>query len=336
VSWATIVGQPLAVRLLRRASEADRVAHAYLFVGPEGVGKRTAAWQLARVLLCAHRREAGDPCGQCPSCSKLGAWPSAHPDFLFIGPEGRFIKTDQIRQLQSEMYARPSEGSRRIAVIDGADRLNQEAGNRALKLLEEPPDYVVLILLAQNIAGVLPTLVSRCQVVHFPPVRTQAVAEMLVGTYGVEPAQAHLFAALSGGSFGRALTLQGDAGVQERRQQTLDLLLKLPQMDDPALLGQAEGLEKQKENIAEWLDMLTIWLRDSLLVAQGVPEQLVINTDRLPAVYGLSRTLGSERLLQMLAALSETRVQLQRNANTRLVLDLLLLKLAETSVANTP
>lgn len=328
MSWATIVGQPLALRLLRQAVSADKVAHAYLFVGPEGVGKRTLALELARTLNCL-APSADGACDTCASCRKIAAVPSTHPDVRVIAPEGRFIKTDQIRELQEEMYARPSEGRWRVAIIDGADRMNPEAGNRILKLLEEPPAYAVLILVTHNLSGVLPTLISRCQVVKFPPLSPEHVTGALRRLAGLDETQARMYASLSGGSIGRAAALATDAGMAARRDQSCELLRQLASLDDLALMGQAEALEKEKEHLDDWLELLTAWVRDGLVVAQTGSTQLVINADRLDAVKSLAIQIGPAGLLDMLAAITEVRGNLQRNANARLALEVLMLRLGD-------
>ncbi|HEY3363817.1 MAG TPA: DNA polymerase III subunit delta' [Symbiobacteriaceae bacterium] len=329
MSWAAIVGQPLAVRQLRQTIGSGKMAHAYLFVGPEGVGKRTVALQVAKVLNCHAPGPEGDACGVCSSCKRIDAVPPAHPDVALIQPDGRFIKTDQIRDLQAEMYARPNEGKVRVAIIDGADRMNPESGNRLLKLLEEPPAYAKLILLTSNLSGVLPTLISRCQTINFPPISPHEVAAVLARLAQLDAGKARLFASLSGGSIGRAMRMAQDEGVAQRRDATGALLAKLSNLDDFALLGEAEGLEKQKEHLDDWLELATVWLRDALLVAESAPAGLLINQDRQAEVCALAEQFGPDGLLAMLGVLTDARGQLQKNANTRLALDMMLLHLGE-------
>ncbi len=326
MSWTAVVGQPLAVRLLRQAVASEKVAHAYLFAGPEGVGKRTVALELAMALNCHSPTSAG-ACGACPSCRKMTSVPPVHPDLALVQPDGRFIKTDQMRELQADMYARPNEARVRVAVIDAADRMNPEAGNRMLKLLEEPPAHAVFVLLTHNLAGVLPTIISRCQVVNFTPLSPEEVGGVLQARWGLEAGQARLYASLSGGSIGRAVAMSQNREVTQRRNDSFDLLNKLRDMDDFALLARAEALEKQKEQLDDWLDMLLVWLRDALLLAQTGLDKLVINADRSTDVRALSRMYGAGTLLTMLDTVTETRGRLQRNANTRLALDVLLLRL---------
>lgn len=331
MSWASIVGQTRAVRLLRQAIQSGKVAHAYLFVGPEGVGKRTVALELAKALNCLSPLPDGGACDTCVACRKIAVTPPVHPDVMVIAPDGRFIKTDQMKEMQTEMYARPNEGKVRVCIVDDADRMNPEAGNRVLKLLEEPPAYAQLILLTHNLSGVLPTIISRCQVVNFPPLSTDDVARAVRQQLNMEEGQAHLFASLSGGSIGHAVALAQDSAVAQRREQTHDLIKQLSAMDDLALTGQAETLEKEKDDLNEWLELLTTWLRDALIVAQTGSDQLVINADRLPGVRSMAIRYGAPALLAMLGAVTDARGHIQKNANTRLALDVMMLRLGEAA-----
>lgn len=326
--WRDVVGQPLAVRLLQRAVRTEKVAHAYLFAGPTGVGKRTVARLLAQVMLCQELSPEGEPCGRCSSCIRTTVEPPTHPDLHTVEPDGRFIKTEQMKELQGALWARPSAGGRVVAIIDGADKLNPEAGNRLLKLLEEPPAYAILILLAENLAGVLPTILSRCQVLNFAPLPLDAMAGPLAKLTGTAPEQARLLAALSGGSLGRAMQLAQDESIAARRDETYSLLQKLPELDDLALTGEAEALEKAKGGLEEWLELVTVWLRDALLMAQMGSPTLVLNADRQGEVTELVRRYGSEQLLRMLEALGDFRTLHRRNVNLRLALDVLFLRLA--------
>lgn len=332
MSWSAILGQPLAVRLLRQAVSTNKVAHAYLFVGPQGVGKKLTAMELAKTRNCLSPRPDGSACDTCLSCRKMAAEPPAHPDLSIVTPDGRFIKTDQMRELQNEMYARPTEGRARVAIIDGAERLNPEAGNRVLKLLEEPPPYALFVLLTHNLAGVLPTIVSRCQVVNFPPLATDEVAAFLREQRQLDAGQARLYAALSGGSIGRAVELSDSPEISQRRDEAYDLLRRLGELDDVELLAQAEALEKQKESLDAWLEMLTIWLRDGLVLSQEAPERLAVNADKLPEARRLAIRYGASGLMAMLEAVSETRGRLMRNANTRLALDVMMLQLRQAAM----
>lgn len=237
------------------------------------------------------------------------------------------VKTDQIRALQADMYARPTEGSSRIAIIDEADRMNPEAGNRILKLLEEPPAYAVLLLLTNNLAGVLPTIISRCQVVNFVPLSVDNIARVLQAR-GIDPDASRVLASLSGGGVGRAVALSQDTSLAERRDASLKALQELAHSDDFEVITVSEALEKQRENLDEWLEWTLLWLRDALLTTQVGSDSLIVNRDRHQELVQMGRTLGDRKLVEMLSLVGETRQRLQRNANVRLALDVLLLQLA--------
>ncbi len=326
MSWAAVIGQALPARLLRQAVTRKKLSHAFLFVGPDGVGKRTVALTLAQGLNCRLLLPEG-ACGTCPSCVKFLTDPVSHPDVTLVKPEGRVIRIDQVRELQAEMYARPTEGSYRIAIIDSADRMNAESSNRLLKLLEEPPAHAILILLTTNLAGVLPTLISRCQLINFSPLTIDEVSTILVSRYRLEPGQARLYATLSGGSVGRALAMQSDSAVVERRDQCFALLNELPRLDDFDLVSRAEQLDKQRGTLDEWLEMSLSWLRDAVLVSDEKLVPLLLHADRLHDVQTISDQVDRSGLLKMISAVQAARQQIQRNANVRLVMDVLLLDL---------
>lgn len=333
MSWGAVVGQPLATRLLKRVVLAGKAAHAYLFVGPDGVGKRTTALTLAGALQCTALTAAGEPCGCCHSCERLRVNPPVHPDLHLIQPEGRYIRTQQIKELQAEMYARPTMGRYRIALIDGADRMNPESGNRLLKLLEEPPGHAVFVLLTANLSGVLSTLVSRCQSINFPPLSPDDVAAILASRQSASPEQIRLFAALSGGSAGRAVAMLETPEVLQRRDQAAQLLREIPTMDDHALLATAEALEKQRDTVEEWLELSLMWVRDAIVLKQGTGSSLLLNADQIAGLRSLAQTTDRDVLLQVLQHLVEARQHIQRSANLRLVLDVLFLRLQHVLTA---
>jgi len=175
---ADILGQERVVDALRRSIAANRVAHAYLFEGPNGCGRRTTALALVQALFCA-APVAGDACGACPSCRKLAA--GHHPDLHLLEPlpDKRDIVIDQVRELQQVLSLRPYEASRKACLIHPAERMTVGAANSLLKTLEEPPGHAVIILLASQSDLLLPTVRSRCQHLRFSPLDDQTVAAVL-------------------------------------------------------------------------------------------------------------------------------------------------------------
>lgn len=259
-----LIGQARAAAVLRNAIRRGRVAHAYLFRGPEGVGKSTAAQLFAQTLVC--ERAEGEPCGECRSC-QLSAQGN-HPDVRLITFElddkGRTkteISIHQIRQdpdgphqtprpLVQDAVLRPLLGKRKVYIVDPAHRMSQAAANAMLKVLEEPPPYAVLILVSSQPAALLPTVLSRCQQVTFQLAGSAALEEHL-HSLDLAPAEAASLAALSGGRVGWAVSASRRPELLEVRRNLLDLCASLPGMTLPQSLRLAEEIREQAVRFAE-------------------------------------------------------------------------------------
>ncbi|NUQ66431.1 MAG: DNA polymerase III subunit delta' [Pirellulales bacterium] len=220
MSWQGILGHDEVAAQFRRALERGRLASSFLFVGPAGIGKRTFAVKLAQTLLCQRRPEAEmDPCGQCPSCAQVMA--ATHPDLEIVGrPKDKaFIPLELLigdkdrrgrEGLCHSIAMKPFMGGRKVAIIDDADYLNAEGANSLLKTLEEPPPRSLLVLIGTSPAKQLPTIRSRCQIVRFRALASEAVAELLAAQGLAQgPEEAARLAGHSGGSLERAMELTG-------------------------------------------------------------------------------------------------------------------------------
>src|SRR4030067_955560 len=171
MSFKNVLGHSRPIELLKRAIQRDKIAHSYLFLGNEGIGKRWVALQFAKALNCRERRaEEGDACDKCLACRKIDE--QLHPDVLVLEPEGpsQLIKVGARGQMQRDLAFRPYEGKRRVCILTTADRMAPEIPNTLLKTLEEPPLHTMIILLANSARQILPTILSRCQQIHFNPV----------------------------------------------------------------------------------------------------------------------------------------------------------------------
>jgi DNA polymerase-3 subunit delta' len=327
-----ILGQARALNYLRTARLKGRLAHAYLFLGPEGVGKATTARALAGALNCQALTEDGDACGQCPACARLAA--GTDPDFLEIFPtsEGRQpqIKIDQIRELRRLTAYPPLGGGWRVALIRPAEALNDAAANALLKTLEEPPAQHLLILTAGVEADLFPTVVSRCQKVAFAPLPTGLIREELARR-GRAPSEAALLASLSGGSLGRALALD-PADLARQRGQVLDDLARLPQGSLSAILDWAQRLTKNAAEADTFLRLAALWYRDLLLLREGAPAALLAHQDALPALEPACRQGSPKAWFAGLAAIAAAQRQLRGNLNPELTMDVLGLNLKKAQL----
>lgn len=327
-AWENILGQREPKRRLRRLLETDRLPHALLFSGPEGVGKRRTAEALAATLLCSSPA-AGHPCGTCESCRAFSR--GIHPDFFFVVPEAvgkgaRSIRIEAMRALGSALARPPELAPRQVALIDDAQRMNEAAANSFLKTLEEPTGDVVFLLVTGMRAALLDTIVSRCLEIPFGPLALPELSEVL-RRHGVETEEAAALAALADGSAGRALALHAE-GALRRREEAVSLLARLPQI--PPLSLWAEGKKwgaLSREEAGEWLRSLRLTLRDVLALYGGAAPLYSVGLEA--PVAEIAARFSEARVFSMLADVKEAeRRLLSSNVNIRLLVEALLLSLA--------
>jgi len=321
MTFSQILGHDRQKDILRRAIGSDRLAHAYLFEGPEGIGKRLMALALVRAIFC----QDGSGCGSCSACRKVDH--HNHPDLHILEAEGASIKIEQIRGLQKELSFRPLEAPKKVCLIDGAEKMNPAAGNSLLKTLEEPTGSALLILLTSRPEGVLSTIRSRCQRLPFVRLPQEMLQNLLNERLGADATHGHILAALSEGSFKKALGKDRDLFI-ERRKVLLKSLTALSPKSIIPLFDLAQELAEQKEHLPEVLEIFQAFYRDLLLYLHGRPEQEMVNIDLMDKIR---RTAGRETvptLLRKLDAIASSRRQLDRNVNRQLAMDVLLLQLA--------
>jgi len=316
-----VIGHDWAVRSLDRAVTDDRPAHAYLISGTPQIGKTTLARSLALALNCRSSNSAR-PCGQCRSCQLVKA--GKHPDVQLIEPDGARIKIDQVRALQHALSLRPVEGRYRVAIFDQFEVATTEAQNALLKTLEEPPDYVVLIVLASDPELLLPTIVSRCQQVPLRPLTIAQVREALIKQWHVEANQANLLAHLSGGRLGWAVGAASDSSIMPARAKYLDDLQGLLKADRVARFTYAEDLTKKSDLARSAIDLWRTWWRDVLLASSGSSAEL-INIDRAAEIQALAPRIDLNQAKSAADACGRALWQMDRNVTARLVVEVLLM-----------
>ncbi len=342
-----IIGHDTAVGTLRRSLREGRLSHAYLFTGPEGVGKHTLAMLLAMAVNCQGERPAEHawpdvPCLLCPSCSRIAR--GAHPDISEInllvqaqtleegkkGAPAKELKIDIIRNMQSAVGLNPHSAERKFYLIGDADRLNPEASNCLLKTLEEPPAHSVLILLAPDAESVLPTISSRCVQVQLRPLPRALTAAGLKEAWGAEDEQATTLAAHSGGRLGYAVGLLSDREAMQRRRAALEevsLLVGAPVLDRiEAASRYAKRFSDARPELFEMLEEWEAWWRDVLVVKASAPE-LAAGADQMQALQALARRTTLQGAADAVRLVQRTRRQLMENVNPRLALEALTLGL---------
>jgi len=321
MTYERILGHDRQKAILRRASANDRLAHAYLFQGPEGVGKRLMALALVRTLVCQTR----EGCGDCPACRRIDH--HNHPDLHLLEPVDGVIKIEQVRKVQRELSLRPLEAAKKVCLIDGAETMNPAAANALLKTLEEPSGAALLILLAAHPERLLPTIRSRCQTLAFGRLSRDVLQGALVRQLGINPVEGDILAALSDGSFHKALGKNRSLFLEDRR----DFLKRLTGLSPGSivpLFELAEELSKNKELLPDILDIIQTFFRDLLLFLHGRPTEELVNRDLLEKIQRVARRETVDTVIRKLEALTSAGHHLQRNANPQLALEVLFLRLA--------
>jgi len=253
-----ILKQEPAVNLLTLSLEKDRLSHAYLFTGPKGVGKETTAWAFLFHLFC--EKDKKNPCGECKACKKIEK--EIHPDIRILYPEKKEITIGQIRETIYFLRYRPLEADYKIIFIREADKMNLEAGNALLKSLEEPPPYAIFILLTENFSKLLPTIISRSQIVRFRNLPKEIIKEFLKKRFLFEENVAETLADISSGSIGKAITI-AERGILEE----LNSFVKASFSGSPLKRFKvAERLSTfSQEELDEFFYLLSIWVWRSYL-----------------------------------------------------------------------
>ena len=321
VSFNSVVGHDWAVSLLLRSVEQSHASHAYLFTGIDHIGKSTLARMLAQALNCVEQPWF---CGQCRACKLIAS--GKHPDLHLVAPEGNALRIDQVRALQHDLALSPMEGRYRVAILEGMDRATPEASNALLKTLEEPPPHVVVILIAPEAELLLPTIVSRCQLIALRPLSAEVVRAALVERWKVDCERAETLAHLSGGRLGWAVMATQDESLLARRAQWLDDLMRLTGQGHVERFAYAETMSGDPHGARETLRLWQTWWRDVMLLACG-SDSMLTNSDRRDALREQASRFGVDRARAAASRLAQALWQLDHNANARLALEVLMLDL---------
>jgi DNA polymerase III subunit delta' len=321
-----IAGHAMQLATLRHALEQDRLHHAYVFVGPEGVGKRTLALSLAKAIHCSEATR--DFCGGCASCLKIEN--KNHPDVRLIGPLAgkKEISIEQVRALEKELNYHAFAGGKKIGIIDPAELMNFSAQNALLKTLEEPPSGSLLILITTSAGALLPTLLSRCLRLAFGPLPQRDVERRLLDRRDMSAEQARALASVSLGSLGRALS-PDIQDLAEKRQSWIEALTA--PADAAAWAALAEELAKDRAETLQFLDWLAEWYRDLLVFHATQTTDQICNRDLLEKFRAQVENVTVSRALKLRACALAASGRVRRNVNRRLALENLLVRIAGIS-----
>lgn len=333
MSMLSIYGQEKPLQMLLHAYTSGDVPHSVLFTGARGVGKFTTAMWFTSLLLCTEPVEGSSPCGHCPACKKVAG--NNHPDVRIIKPDKKTlnIRIDQVRALQKEAYYLSHEGSWKVFIIDDAHRLLDAAANSFLKILEEPPSRMITILVTDNLHAILPTIVSRCQIIRFTPIPDDRLVEILIGK-GIPEDRSRIIAQIARGSAGRAIGLAEKENLWEGRRRMLDLLANLGTTSPQAVLGKIERFPPGLEEAELALDITLCWLRDLLMLKEQVTGEPLINTDCRKELSLQESALTYRQIENSIAHAREATHQLAHQITPALVMQRLFIQMNKIQSLN--
>lgn len=364
MAFENIIGQQRVRNFFEKALKSERLSHAFLFVGERGVGKEAIALELAKALFCEKSGACSpEPCPNCMRVSKL-----SHPDLHFIFPapvkdnkpekkqeeirihERQILKSiaanpyhrvevwpnpaisiKTIREIRRKSSYKSFEGRGRIVIIVDAERMSEEAANSVLKILEEPPEKMYLLLISSRPNLLLPTISSRCQLIKFEPLKAAEIEQALIENHNIEQKKARLTSRVASGSYRRAIELL-DENLQEKQNQSLEFFRKSVQSEFTQIKYVDEVLktcQRDLKQIKDLLSLLLIWFRDALVFREtDEPNQeLLIYAGAFETLNNFTQKFPDADLQSAVNAIEESLEQISRNVQINLILIVLLNKL---------
>lgn len=322
-----VVGHRDIIQYIQDAVEQGKVSHAYILNGQRGSGKKMLARLFAMTLQCESGKS--EPCGECRSCKQANS--GNHPDIITVRHEKpASISVDDIRQqVNGDIMIKPYSSPYKVYIIPEADLLTVQAQNALLKTIEEPPEYAIIFLLTENADSLLPTIRSRCVMLKLRNIRDTLVKKYLMEQVQIPDYQADLCAAFAQGNIGRALMLARSEHFNEIKEEAVQLLKYIDEMELHEIVSAIKEINKYKLEVTDYLDIITIWYRDILLYKATKDVGSLVFSDHLKFIKEKALKSSYEGLEKILNSIEKAKVRLKANVNFDLVMELLLLTIKE-------
>lgn len=317
-----VLGQEYALKAFKKSFDKNRISHAYVITGPDGVGKSIFAMHIASVLLCCGENK---PCGVCHQCLKVQH--GNHPDVMVVSKGGKSIGVDDIRDVINEVYTKPYEGNRKVIIIKNADGITVQGQNAILKTLEEPSDYTTIIMTAENTGKLLETILSRCQLLKLGRIPGEKIKEYLLAR-GVEETKAETATSLSDGVLGNALKFLDEKFIK-LRDEVIKVSRDIIRLDTLKVLDASSFFIDNKDNIDIIFDIMMSWFRDIMVLKHVKDRKTLINRDLYDSLVEESQRLSYDRLCRIIDEINSTQEKLRFNANFQLTMEVMLLNIQE-------
>lgn len=326
-TFQDIIGQEQIVEHLKTAVETGNVNHAYILQGERSCGKEFIAKVFAKALQCEHPQN-GEPCCECQSCKQADS--GNQPDIIRVTHEKpNTIGVEDIRKITGDVAIKPYSSKRKIYIINEAEKMTVQAQNALLKTLEEPPAYVVILLLTTNVDAMLQTIQSRCILLTMKPVRDELVKQYLMRDVQVPDYKADVCVAFARGNVGRAKALASSEEFDNIKQDAVALLKYIREMEITDILTAIKKISEYKFEIDDYLDIMTVWYRDVLLFKATNDINHLIFKDELPNIKKTADQSTYEGIEIIIDALETAKARLKANVSFDLTMELLLLTMKE-------
>lgn len=325
MDFTHIVGHQSIIYNLQNIIMRKNIGHSYLFEGPKSIGKSKVAQIFAKALLC--EKQQGYPCNSCSSCVKFDT--GNHPDVYINKAEGETFKKEQIDDIQKSINILPYEGQRKIYILEDIDKITKQAQNSFLKTLEEPPQYVIILMTVTNSHSLLPTIISRCQVIKFSPLEQKKIIDLLMKRYHITEDEATIISSFSNGIVGKAINIAESNEFKDIREETITIIDEILNSDKVRLFTLREFFINQKEGIEGILDLMVTWFRDLLILKELDNHQFIINIDKKSLLTSHSLRLTKNKIYEIIEIINNTKMNIVSNVNYDLAIEVMLLTIQE-------
>lgn len=323
-----ITGHETTIAHLKTAIQTDKLSHAYIFAGEDGMGKNLLVNAFVQALQCENRAYEADACGKCKSC--IQAETGNHPDIIRVTHEKASIGVDDIRlQLNNEILIKPYSSKYKIYIIDEAEKMTEQAQNALLKTLEEPPVYGLILLLTNNLSALLPTILSRCITLKLKAVDQNKIKEFLMKEHKIPDYLADLSAVFSQGNVGKALQFASSEEFSEMKNDVLHLLKYLDEMELYEIIERLKTFSAKKEYIDYYLDFIILWFRDVLMYKVTRDINLLIYKSEASDIAKQASLKSYEGIEHIIEAIEKAKVRLNANVNFDVAIELMFLTIKE-------
>lgn len=315
-------GHKNILALFNKIVSSQKIANAYLFIGESGFGKEFMAKYFAMMINC---KNGSKPCLSCPSCIQMIS--GNHPDIFFIEPDGISIKVETLRNVViNNAYVKPYNSYKKIFIIKEAEKMTEQAQNSILKTLEEPPEYGLFILTSSKMEGLLPTIVSRCEIIRFTRESDEVIEDYLINEKKIDRSKAKKIASIANGNYGKA-NLLIDEGYSRIRSELGDILYNVINQDKALRLESFKFFDENREMIDDIIDIMFSYLRDLMILKLLGSEEYIINKDMVDKLKDFSGNLTGFKLNNIINEIEELAFNLKSNVNYQLAIEKFLLNI---------